>query len=729
MKLLYSVIFYLICFTSLAQSPLNVNLTGTGETCGSANGTITLTTTGGTAPFSYLWSNGATTSTLTGVSAGIYSVTVTDQSGATASDNITLMNYPTLQNADLTYIVPGSQWLTTVPCNAMCNGIAYLTESVMIGVPPYYMSLSGTTNPNLQIIMAQGVSAVSNVCVGDAYSVFIYDANGCTANASSPFLFPQASFDFQAQILPACNGLNNGSVTIDFSNLVQSTQMELSYTGPDTGSVIAYEPVTLGNLLPGIYTVTTSYYNSILNCDTTFQITIPDLGAGCGDITGSVYLDTISNCIADAGEPLVPQQMIRFDPGPYFTVSDLSGNFSTSLPFNTYTATLLSQYPLHPVCNVSGLTLTAVNDSLGGVMLGDSVNITTDIHASLAAGIFRPGFPGLLYVNLVNDSYDMIPYPQVNVYYDTLLTYSSSTYTPAVNTPGFLSFYTNALMPFATDAFHIVFQVPADPGLIGDSIRFAATAIANIPEPDTTDNTDSITFVISGSYDPNDKAVYPARDPQNSFYTDVDEEFRYTIRFQNTGTDTAFTVIIVDSLSASLDPSTFRLIATSHPVLVEFSGQDVLSFRFNNILLPDSNTNEIASHGAVSFAIEPYWPVMVPTIENRADIYFDFNPAVLTNVVSSLITVSTSTEELASSNELFIYPNPATEEITISLKNQFANPDKIILLNLLGEQVLEKQITGTGSFRLNVSSLPVGLYLLNVVNDKAERRTGRLIIR
>lgn len=347
----------------------------------------------------------------------------------------------TLQNVSMSYEVPGSPGLTTVPCNAMCNGTAYLNEANIIGgTPPYYITLETTTNFNIQPIMAQGVSAMTNICVNDVFEVRVFDAVGCSTIISMFPPFPQTSFDFQAQILPACNGLDNGAVTIDFSNLVQTVQMTLSYSGPDTGSVTAYEPVTLSNLLPGVYTINTSYYNSVLNCDTVFQITIPDLGAGCGVISGSVYLDTLSNCVADAGEPLVPQQLIRFDPGPYYTVSDATGNFTTSVPFNTYTATLLSQYPLHPVCNVSGLNLTSQNDTISGVMLGDSVNITTDIHASITAGFFRPGFNGTLYVNLVNDSYDLIPYPQVNINYDTVLTYVSSTYIPAVDTPGYLSF-------------------------------------------------------------------------------------------------------------------------------------------------------------------------------------------------------------------------------------------------------------------------------------------------
>src|SRR5690606_8518432 len=99
----------------------------------------------------------------------------------------------------------------------------------------------------------------------------------------------------------------------------------------------------------------------------------------------------------------------------------------------------------------------------------------------------------------------------------------------------------------------------------------------------------------------------------------------YTIRFQNTGTDTAFNVLITDTLPAYLDPGSFVVGAASHNFTWELRDAGTLKFSFPDILLPDSNANEAASHGFVSFRIKPREPVLPGTmIENFANIYFDF---------------------------------------------------------------------------------------------------------
>src|SRR4030095_2424669 len=106
----------------------------------------------------------------------------------------------------------------------------------------------------------------------------------------------------------------------------------------------------------------------------------------------------------------------------------------------------------------------------------------------------------------------------------------------------------------------------------------------------------------------------------------------YTIRFQNTGTDTAFTVVLRDTLDADLDWASMQIVAASHAltrIQVDTAGE--ATFRFSRILLPDSNVNEPASHGFVKYRIAPVdgapdWT----TITNSASIYFDLNAPVVT---------------------------------------------------------------------------------------------------
>ncbi len=141
---------------------------------------------------------------------------------------------------------------------------------------------------------------------------------------------------------------------------------------------------------------------------------------------------------------------------------------------------------------------------------------------------------------------------------------------------------------------------------------------------------------IRASYDPNDKSVSPAG-VGPTHRVDPGTPLTWLVRFQNTGTDTAFTVVIRDTLSAALDISTLRVTAASHPYTVGLEGaaQPVLVVHFANILLPDSLTNEPASHGFVQFTMAPLPGLDLGTeVHNTADIYFDFNSPIITNTAS-----------------------------------------------------------------------------------------------
>ena len=107
------------------------------------------------------------------------------------------------------------------------------------------------------------------------------------------------------------------------------------------------------------------------------------------------------------------------------------------------------------------------------------------------------------------------------------------------------------------------------------------------------------------------------------------------IQFQNTGTDTAFNVVLIDTLDPSLNMSSFSILGSSHPYTLEILPMNVLQISFNNILLPDSNVNEMESHGYFSFRIGLMDNLPAGhTISATAVIYFDFNPPIITNTAS-----------------------------------------------------------------------------------------------
>ena len=177
-------------------------------------------------------------------------------------------------------------------------------------------------------------------------------------------------------------------------------------------------------------------------------------------------------------------------------------------------------------------------------------------------------------------------------------------------------------------------------GCGGSEVATISTGLVNsYSQNDEEDAFELSCSPIVDSYDPNDKQVVPTGIREEHF-TQEESELEYTIRFQNTGTDTAYTVVIIDTLSEHLDLSTLRLGVTSHPVAWTLSGRGVpvLTWRFNQIDLPDSNRNEPASHGFVKFKVSMKEALPRGTVvANQAAIYFDYNSPIITNTAFNTV--------------------------------------------------------------------------------------------
>src|SRR5690606_9784940 len=119
----------------------------------------------------------------------------------------------------------------------------------------------------------------------------------------------------------------------------------------------------------------------------------------------------------------------------------------------------------------------------------------------------------------------------------------------------------------------------------------------------------------------------------------------YLIRFQNTGTDTAFTVRIEDPISSKFDISTIRPIAASHDYKWTVNSS-LLVVLFEDIQLVDSFKNEPASHGFIKFEIKlDSLTLRGDAVKNLAGIYFDFNDPIITEEVVTAIGKPLSSRE------------------------------------------------------------------------------------
>jgi hypothetical protein len=123
-------------------------------------------------------------------------------------------------------------------------------------------------------------------------------------------------------------------------------------------------------------------------------------------------------------------------------------------------------------------------------------------------------------------------------------------------------------------------------------------------------------------------------------------------------------VVLIDTLSSQLNISSVQMVGASHPARMELSGTNILKAYFDNIQLPDSTTNEVGSHGQFTFSINtrtggmmPQYPMLV---NNVADIYFDFNPPIRTNVAFVNYNVTVGLNEVSTHEVGFsLSPNPA----------------------------------------------------------------------
>ncbi len=163
-----------------------------------------------------------------------------------------------------------------------------------------------------------------------------------------------------------------------------------------------------------------------------------------------------------------------------------------------------------------------------------------------------------------------------------------------------------------------------------------------LPQNDGGERSETSCSEILDSYDPNDKQVVPFG-LTNQNLIEKTTELDYTIRFQNTGTIEAVNIVVLDTLSEFLDIETIRLGMVSHDYKLLIDGDAdtrVLRFQFDNINLPDSNTNEPASHGFIKFKIKQKANNRIGTvIKNRAAIYFDFNSPIITNTISNKVAI------------------------------------------------------------------------------------------
>jgi len=548
-------------------------------------------------------------------------------------------------------------------------------------------------------------------CLGGTNSDGAYAGQ---ALADGGFLFSGYTQSNDVDVTGYHAGNDGWTIRTDSSGQLQ-WQMSLGGTADDNGWAVA--EMDNGKLLTTL--ITGSNDGTVSGNHGADDIWVAQLSADYNQVTGRIYYDANANGQYDLGDRVLANKKITETTTGRIAFSKFNGTYSIPV-FDTGSFVIVPDtvplFVAQPASHSALFTASSGEiDTLNDFAIVADTTPVADLEVTVNTySAFRPGFSGYYFIYCRNNG--NIPQSgELVIRPDSALQFGYSSITPTTITADSVVIPIDTLDPFGYRFVLVRFRV--------DSVTpigtiLGTTALLNPVSGDANPGNNTATDFtrVSGSYDPNDKNV--SRDYILTSEIADRPKLVYTIRFQNTGTDTAFTIVVQDTLSTLLDISTLTVEAVSHPVSVDFVNEKrLLKFSFPDILLPDSNTNELMSHGLIVYSIRPYATLGAgEDITNQAAIYFDYNAAVMTNTVHTRVIFPTSVSGHGSRQNLFIYPNPARDAISIRLPENFLRGEAEVY-NTMGQRVLRTTFNQEKEISIPLGGIPGGMYFLKVNID------------
>ncbi len=619
----------------------------------------------------------------------------------------------------------GNYWYPAQDGHANCPGSCWgqfrIIDSDFPGTPPYTYSepVLGIDIYGFPYFQVPG-----GACGGTTYQVTVTDALGCQGVVQVIIAEPQLGQPPMTanNAYGACTGENNGSVTIQNvydGNFFDAPYLNILNAQEQVINTI-YNPgnsETIAGLAPGVYSAKRDWngpgpYTAYPCFETPAIFTIPDLGPTCGTLSGKVFIDNSQDCVQDVGEVGVPYLVLEVLPGPHYALTNSNGHFAIALADGSYTLDQPTS-SLVPICPVSLPTPFTMNTTPVVIDIADSSSQELDLFIYGGGSPAHPGFATTHWFLVGNASPQVSGPVTVKEVLDPSLTYTGANPAPDNIDGDTLFWYLPSFSAYEQMTVQVFLSVPVGTplGATLESTVIASNTLSEI----LGNNSMLIQQLVTGSFDPNDKQAFTSsRYSAEEYYLGTDEWIDYLIRFQNTGTDTAFNVVVTDTLDADLDITTFQQGVASHPFEVEFLEGRVVQWTFANILLPDSNINEPASHGLVAFRIRPVLPLLPGTeMSNAADIYFDFNEPVHTNDAVLTATMSTGLVGVTGSS-MELIPNPTHGLLTIRVDG--AVPVTMLTVHdVSGRQVRSVPSVPGSTITLDLGDLPSGVYAVRAL--------------
>ena len=519
-----------------------------------------------------------------------------------------------------------------------------------------------------------------------------------------------------------------GSVSLSGGSNARAYLAEIDSSGQVTtvisgwssaSSVIASSLTFSGN---GIYLSGSTYGNMNMAGLSSFVSAsfLLKIAGNSNAISGIVFKDVNNNAIMDVNEVGLPNVSVQVTNGTHQALSANNGLYEVYANAGTYTVNI-PNIPLYHTLSTPPFQ-NAIFVGLGNV---DSLNHfgllpipnMPDLRVTLTpinapkAGYVHSYMLSYKNVGTVAQNATVLFMPPAGI------NFLSASPAPTLQIANDLQWQLGILQPGQQGDLFIQFNIP-----IGTPIGYPLASQVQITpmmgDLTVNDNVSTSQIQVVGPYDPNIKLV----DKDTLYNVSNADWLEYTVHFQNVGNDTAYNVVIIDTISSFLDLGSFELIAMSHqPLEVNFDGQ-VLTFRFNQIMLPDSTTNQVGSNGFVKFRLKhPASFPFLSEIKNFVDIFFDFNDPIRTNTATTIHLDSSLSQMMIVEQKdgLIIFPNPTSAELTIQLPNSLNETKEVILTDLSGRIHLLETMFGQET-TINTAILKTGFYIVLVKSGSAQ---------
>jgi len=333
-----------------------------------------------------------------------------------------------------------------------------------------------------------------------------------------------------------------------------------------------------------------------------------------------IYVDRNNNGIRDALDTTFSNCLIEINDGNTIqniqptaaSFPSLGGTYTKYLLAGTYTSKLISYDQTLRYYTVTPLTKTSIfSTNYNGVdsilfQLTPKPNIQ-DLQVNIIPITnARPGFNTYYKITAKNVGTKTAGNISVQFIKDHLQSVDSTYYTqPYSIIDDTIIWQIDSLKIFEEQSFYVVCNNATPPDLnIGDTLHLLAQIFPIENDSFIQDNVATLHQPIVNAVDPNDKIETHGG---NISFSDIQhqEYLYYTIRFQNTGSSYASRVVITDTLTNNLDPTTLEMLSFSHTFTYNVIDRKYITWTSPNIYLPDSTTDEAASHGYISFRIKP----------------------------------------------------------------------------------------------------------------------------